>query len=54
MALNMFKTKSYPLTQSLITFGRSVCMVKTLERIIDRIEEAKCDTLTDFQSRIDP
>ncbi len=54
MALNMFKTKNYPLTQSLITFGRSVCMVKNPERIIDRIEEAKYNTLADYQSRIDP
>lgn len=54
MALNMFKTKSYPLAQSLIAFGKSVCMVKKPERIIARIEEAKRETLAEHQSRIDP
>ena len=54
MALNMFKTKSYPLAQSLIHFGQSVCMVKHPERMIERIEEAKRETLAEFQSRIDP
>jgi len=54
MALNMFKTKSYPLAQDLIHFGQSVCMVKHPERIIERIEEAKRDTLAEYQSRIDP
>ena len=54
MALNMFKTKSYPLAQDLIHFGQSVCMVKHPTRIIERIEEAKRDTLAEYQSRIDP
>lgn len=54
MALNMFKTKSYPLAQDLIAFGKSVCMVKNPERIIARIEETKRETLAEHQSRIDP
>jgi serine/threonine-protein kinase HipA len=41
MALNMFKTKSYPTNEELITYGKNICMVKQPERVIERIEEAK-------------
>ncbi|MBC7786474.1 MAG: type II toxin-antitoxin system HipA family toxin [Methylophilaceae bacterium] len=54
MALNMFKTKNYPLAPALIAFGKSVCMVKNPEKIIERIEEAKHETLAKYQNRIDP
>ncbi len=54
MALNMFKAKSYPPTSLLLTFGRAVCMVKNPESVIERIEEAKRETLSEHQSRIDP
>jgi len=53
MALNMFKTKSYPTDEELITFGKSVCMVKDPKKVIDRIETAKQETLSMHQSRID-
>ena len=54
MALNMFKTKNYPTNESLISFGKSVCMVRDPKKVIDRIEAAKHETLSAHQSRIDP
>lgn len=41
MALNMFKAKSYPSDEELITYGKNICMVKQPERVIELIEEAK-------------
>ena len=54
MALNMFKTKSYPTIKSLIEFGKSVCMVKNAEKVIEKIQTFKEETLIDCRSRIDP
>ena len=54
MALNMFKTKSYPTIKSLIEFGKSVCMVKNSEKVIEKIQTFKEETLIDCRSRIDP
>jgi serine/threonine-protein kinase HipA len=54
MALNMFKSKSYPSRQSLVEFGKSVCMVKNAEKMIDKIETFKEETLNDCRSIIHP
>jgi serine/threonine-protein kinase HipA len=54
MALNMFKSKQYPSDQSLIEFGKTVCMVKTAEKVIEKIEAFKDETLMEYRSKIDP
>lgn len=54
LALNLNKTKRYPLPEELIAFGEKVCMVRHPLRVIERIQEAKreaCDLHTD---RVDP
>jgi serine/threonine-protein kinase HipA len=54
MALNMFKSKQYPSDQSLIEFGKTVCMVKNAEKVIEKIEAFKDETLMEYRSKIDP
>lgn len=54
MALNMFKSKRYPSDQSLIEFGKTVCMVKNAEKVIDKIETYKRETLAEYRSMINP
>lgn len=53
MALNMFKSKSYPTNEELITYGKSICMVKQPEKVIERIEEAKRSVIKANADRID-
>jgi serine/threonine-protein kinase HipA len=54
MALNMRKSKSYPLQDDLIEFGRSSCLVRHAAEIIERIQEMKYETYRDMKDRIDP
>jgi serine/threonine-protein kinase HipA len=54
MALNMRKSKSYPLPDDLIEFGRSSCLVRHPAEIIERIQEMKYETYQDMKGRIDP
>lgn len=52
MALNLFKTKNYPSKEDLIHFGKSVCMVKNPEKIIEKIENARQEILVEYKSNI--
>jgi serine/threonine-protein kinase HipA len=54
MALNMFKTKQYPTDKALIEFGKTVCMVKNAEKVVDKIETIMQETLIEYRSMIDP
>jgi serine/threonine-protein kinase HipA len=54
MALNMFKTKQYPSDKALIEFGKTVCMVKNAEKVVDKIETIMQETLIEYRSMIDP
>jgi len=53
MALNLNKSKSYPLQDALIAFGQNVCMVKNAKEMIDKIEDAKRTVLHDCAHRAD-
>jgi hypothetical protein len=54
MALNMRNSKSYPLQDALIEFGRSSCLVRHPAEIIERIQEMKYETYHDMKDRTDP
>lgn len=54
MALNMRKSKAYPLPDELEDFGKSICLVRNPKAVIDRIQEAKLETAKDVKDRIDP
>jgi serine/threonine-protein kinase HipA len=54
MALNMNKSKSYPLPKELEDYGKSICLVRNPREVIERIQEAKLETWKDLKERVDP
>lgn len=52
MALNLFHSKGFPLTQELIEFGKSVCMIKNPEQVIERVEESKRQVMLEHSERM--
>lgn len=52
MALNMFKTKSYPSTAQLIEFGKTTCMLTHPQDVITRIEEMKLEVMKEHSDRM--
>lgn len=50
MALKLFKgrhqTRTYPLTEELLNFGRQCCSVKNPQSVLDRIAQAMSETLS--------
>ena len=54
MALNMNKSKAYPLPKELEDYGKSICLVRNPREVIERIQEAKLETWKDLKERIDP
>lgn len=54
MALNMRKSKSYPLPDELIEFGKTVCLVRNPETVMEQIEDMKREVFRDLKDRIDP
>jgi serine/threonine-protein kinase HipA len=54
LALNLAKTRSYPLRQTLLDFGRAHCNVARPEEVIERIGAAMSDTLQLEGARVAP
>jgi serine/threonine-protein kinase HipA len=54
LALNLAKTRSYPLRQTLLDFGRAHCNVARPEEVIERIGAAMSDTLQFEGTRVAP
>lgn len=52
LALNLAKSKQYPDRKTLLDFGRSVCLVRHPERVIERIAGAMSDALREERERV--
>jgi serine/threonine-protein kinase HipA len=52
LALKLAKTRTYPLRQTLLDFGRAHCNVARPEQVLDRIGTAMSDTLTNEGLRV--
>jgi serine/threonine-protein kinase HipA len=53
MALKLNRHAGYPTREALIEFGKSRCMVRQPEKVIDRIGEAMLESLSENRSRVD-
>ena len=54
MALNLKKSKAYPLEDDLVEFGKSICLVRNPRQVIERIKAMKHEVYADLKDRIDP
>ena len=54
LALNLNKTKSYPMTEDLLAFGEKVCLVRNPLEIVERIKAGKKVACKNQADRINP
>jgi serine/threonine-protein kinase HipA len=52
LALNFGRTRVYPSRQSLLNFGKTICLVKDPEKVIERCADAMSETLKAERDRV--
>jgi len=54
LALKLAKSKHYPSRETLLYFGKTLCHVRSPQRVIERISQAMSDTLAEHRHRVEP
>ncbi|MGB6145939.1 MAG: hypothetical protein WBG33_16740 [Rhodanobacter sp.] len=54
LVLKLARSRHYPSRQTLLDFGKTLCHVRSPERVIERIGQAMSDTLAEHRHRIEP
>lgn len=54
LALKLAKSKHYPNRETLLDFGKTLCHVRSPERVIERISQAMSDTLAEHRQLVEP
>ena len=53
LALKLNKSTRYPNREQLVEFGKTFCLVRSPEKVIDRVCEAMTDSLSANRDRVD-